>query len=55
VTARRLPVFFDFAAGLATARQLVDIEVCGHWTLLAWVIMPDHVHALIAPQLSTFE
>jgi REP element-mobilizing transposase RayT len=53
VTARRLPVFFDFAAGLATARQLVDIEACGHWTLLAWVIMPDHVHALVMPQLST--
>jgi REP element-mobilizing transposase RayT len=53
VTTRRIPVFRDFAAALEAARQLNAIGVDSHWTLLAWVIMPDHVHALVMPQRST--
>jgi REP element-mobilizing transposase RayT len=50
VTARRVPVFREFAAAVEVARQLHALGIGSAWSLLAWVIMPDHVHALVAPQ-----
>ena len=46
-THRRRRSFVDFAAAAGVARELVGIERAGHWRLLAWVVMPDHVHALV--------
>ena len=45
-THRRRPIFADFPAACIVAREIVRSEREGHWILLAWVIMPDHVHLL---------
>jgi len=47
VTHRRQPLFADFSLGCAAAGALAAAE---NWTrarLLAWVLMPDHWHALV--------
>ena len=47
VTHRRQPLFADFTTGCAAARALVAPENWTHARLLAWVLMPDHWHALV--------
>lgn len=49
----REPCFADFAAGCAAARCFKYGRVLGDATLLAWVLMPDHVHWMI--QLGTVD
>ena len=46
-THRRRPIFSDFPAACVVAREIMRSEREGHWILLAWVIMPDHVHLLV--------
>lgn len=47
VTRGRERVFLDFAAGCAAARCFEDPRILQHTRMLAWVLMPDHVHWLI--------
>jgi REP element-mobilizing transposase RayT len=47
VTHRRQPLFADFPIGCAAANALVAPDNWGHARLLAWVLMPDHWHALV--------
>jgi REP element-mobilizing transposase RayT len=47
----RKPIFLDFQAGCAAARCFEDRAILGDATMLAWVLMPDHVHWLV--QLGT--
>lgn len=47
VTHGREPLFTDFAAACATARRFNDPHIQGDARMLAWVLMPDHVHWLI--------
>jgi len=47
VSHRRQPLFADFAVGCAAVRALVAPDNWQHARLLAWVLMPDHWHALI--------
>lgn len=47
VTRDRKPVFANFAAGCAAARCFDDTGVLQDAHMLAWVLMPDHVHCLI--------
>ena len=49
-TAGRRPHFRDFAAAACVARALVGLERAGCWRLMAWVVMPDHVHVLAGLQ-----
>ncbi|HJP97378.1 MAG TPA: transposase [Rhodanobacteraceae bacterium] len=46
-TRKREPVFREFMAGCAAARCFDDPRTLGHAQMLAWVLMPDHVHWLI--------
>ena len=47
VSHRRQPLFTDFAIGCAAARAIVAPENWQQARLLAWVLMPDHWHALV--------
>lgn len=47
VTCGREPFFSDFSAGCAAARCFDDARVLHDTRMLAWVLMPDHVHWLI--------
>lgn len=44
-TAGRLPLFADFELALAAARAIAAPRA--ELTLLCWVLMPDHLHALV--------
>jgi putative transposase len=44
----RRRLFSDFETGCAAARAMTDGRVWDDATLLAWVLMPDHWHGLIA-------
>jgi REP element-mobilizing transposase RayT len=46
-TAGRAPLFRDFAAACAAARCFEDQRLLGDARMLAWVLMPDHVHWLL--------
>ncbi len=46
-TWHRQPSFADFAAGSAAARCFDVTYLLGDANMLAWVLMPDHVHWLI--------
>ena len=50
-TSLRKPIFLDFQAGCAATRCFEDRAILGDATMLAWVLMPDHVHWLV--QLGT--
>lgn len=39
--------FADFAAGCAAARCFEDVQLLNGGRMLAWVLMPDHVHWLL--------
>jgi REP element-mobilizing transposase RayT len=46
--AGRTPVFRDFAASVIVARELRAMDRSGACEVLAWVLMPDHLHMLVA-------
>jgi putative transposase len=46
-TMDRQPLFADFATARTAVRNLNDPVVLGPHRLLAWVLMPDHVHMLL--------
>lgn len=46
-TVNRQPVFRDFRVGCVAARCFEDRAILGDAAMLAWVLMPDHVHWLI--------
>ena len=48
-TQSRTPLFRDFHLGCAAAASLTSRESLGDSRLLAWVLMPDHVHLLLQP------
>jgi REP element-mobilizing transposase RayT len=43
----RTPVFLDFRSACIASAAFVRPVVLGHNRLLAWVLMPDHVHWLL--------
>ena len=47
-TAGRVPVFADALAAHAACRRFEDTRLLGDARMLAWVLMPDHVHWLLA-------
>ena len=46
-TARRRPVFADFACGCAAASHFAGICERHQAQLITWVLMPDHVHWVV--------
>lgn len=46
-TFERQKLFADFGAGCAAARCFEDTRLLGDARMLAWVLMPDHVHWLL--------
>jgi REP element-mobilizing transposase RayT len=46
-TWQRQPVFLDFQAACVAARCFEDSGLLGDARMLAWVLMPDHVHWLV--------
>ncbi len=46
-TVNRVRYFEDFAAGCMASRCFEDIALLRDAKMLAWVLMPDHVHWLI--------
>lgn len=46
-TRDRHPVFADFWLGRSVAACLHDADLVGDAQMLAWVLMPDHLHWLI--------
>ena len=46
-THRRERLFTDFALARLAVRALNDPETLGGSTFLSWVLMPDHLHALV--------
>ncbi|HUR41484.1 MAG TPA: transposase [Verrucomicrobiae bacterium] len=46
-TSRRKPLFADFATARIAVRALNEPAHRGHCTLIAWVLMPDHLHVLL--------
>jgi putative transposase len=50
-TCERTPLFRDFQRACAAAASIASRESLGDSRLLAWVLMPDHVHLLL--QLGT--
>ena len=43
----RRAIFADLPAASMVARAISHTEGEGLWTMLAWVVMPDHVHVLV--------
>ena len=52
-TRSREPVFLDFRHACAAAAVITDRHSLGDSQLLAWVLMPDHLHMLL--QIGKFE
>ncbi|WP_248765139.1 REP-associated tyrosine transposase [Pseudomonas protegens] len=48
VTHRRAPFFGDWRIGRLLVRQLHQAQLEGRASSLAWVVMPDHFHWLLA-------
>lgn len=46
-TLERHKLFADFGVGYAAARCFEDARLLGDAKMLAWVLMPDHVHWLL--------
>jgi REP element-mobilizing transposase RayT len=46
-TWQRQPVFLDFRAACTACRCFEDNALLGDARMLAWVLMPDHVHWLV--------
>lgn len=45
-TSDRRRVFMNFDAGCIVAREIVALDRAGLALMLAWVLMPDHMHLL---------
>ncbi|WP_456417348.1 REP-associated tyrosine transposase [Thiolapillus sp.] len=52
-THRRQRLFSDFSPARRMARQFARRDLCAGVELLAWVLMPDHVHWLVQLQGDT--
>ncbi len=50
-TARRLPVFANESAADRFAERLETVRQTLEFRLFAWVLMPDHFHLLVLPNL----
>ena len=48
VTRGRMPLFGDWDIGVIAARAITDPRLWTSSALLAWVLMPDHWHGLVA-------
>ncbi len=46
-TLNRQKLFAGFAAGCAAARCFEDARLLGDARMMAWVLMPDHLHGLL--------
>jgi len=46
-TLKRRKLFADFSTACAAARCFEDAQLLGDARMLAWVLMPDHVHWLL--------
>ena len=46
-TLGRQKLFADFTVGCAVARCIEDGRLLGDAKMLAWVLMPDHLHSLL--------
>ena len=46
-TCAREPIFLDFRQACAAAAVITDRQSLGDSQLLAWVLMPDHLHLLL--------
>jgi REP element-mobilizing transposase RayT len=55
VTAGRVAIFREFAIASVVARELHDLSGNGGCEILAWVVMPDHLHALVTIDTGTLE
>ena len=44
----RRPLFSDFKVASIVAREIRAREIAGDWENVAWVVMPDHLHLLVA-------
>jgi REP element-mobilizing transposase RayT len=53
VTARRVPLFLDFELAAAVSREIHSLGQSGRCDVLAWVLMPDHLHLLLVLREST--
>ena len=47
-TSQRAPLFSDPDCAMSMARALIDRRLWASSELLAWVLMPDHWHGLVA-------
>jgi REP element-mobilizing transposase RayT len=47
-TYRRRPHFRAFELAAIVAREIHATAAAGRWQVIAWVVMPDHVHLLVA-------
>ena len=47
VTAARLGIFRDFDLAAVVAREMHGLPGTGACDVLAWVLMPDHLHAMV--------
>ncbi|MFI4923864.1 MAG: REP-associated tyrosine transposase [Vicinamibacteria bacterium] len=45
-TFQRRPLFREFLAAASLAKELHELERAGGVHLLAWVVMPDHLHLI---------
>jgi putative transposase len=52
--AHRLPLFSNDAIKRAFLEQINKARKATHFKLLAWVIMPEHVHLVIVPKLTEY-
>jgi REP element-mobilizing transposase RayT len=50
VVAGRAPAFRNFAAGILVAREIRALGQSGACEVIAWVLMPDHLHMILVPQ-----
>ena len=46
-TDQRVPLFADFWTGVAVSGCFTDARLLGDTRMLAWVLMPDHVHWML--------
>ena len=55
VTRHRAPTFADFASGAAVAAELALMQASGLWDILAWVLLPWRLEALVALRRGNLE
>ena len=55
ITRDRLPIFHDWRIGRLLVASLRDATVGHYAETLAWVVMPDHLHWLLIPDLEPLD